>query len=73
MGYSIITSRHRYTEWVQFNNERCSPIWNHTVDSELYDHLIDPQEDLNLAYTPELGGILQTLKKQLHLGWRHVK
>lgn len=73
MGYSIITSHYRYTEWVRFNNKNCHPVWNITVDSELYDHWLDPQENLNLAYLPQLDKVLQNLKEQLRLGWRYAK
>ena len=42
IGYSIRTENHRYTEW---RNQDTDAL----VAAELYDHLIDPAEDRNLA------------------------
>lgn len=71
MGYSIRTDRYRYTEWIKFNNSDCTPIWTHRVAAELYDHLLDPEENRNMYYTPDLNFIKKKLSKQLRLGWRH--
>lgn len=67
MGYSVINSRYRYTEWVQFDHSKCSPLWNITISEELYDHLIDEEENLNLADKPELNHVISSLKKELRV------
>lgn len=72
MGYSIRTDRYRYTEWVKFNNTICKPVWNKQTAAELYDHLLDPEENSNLYYTPDLEFIKWKLRKQLILGWRYA-
>jgi hypothetical protein len=38
----------------------------------LYDHLIDPQENMNLASREELNFVTSSLRKQLILGWRYA-
>lgn len=67
MGYSVINNRYRYTEWVQFNHDKCIPLWNITVSEELYDHLIDGEENLNLAEKSELNYVIRSLKKELRV------
>lgn len=72
MGYSIRTARYRYTEWVEFNNTSFSPIWENKTAAELYDHLLDPEENDNLFFTPDLNFIKGELGRQLKLGWRYA-
>jgi len=51
MGYAIRTKRYRYTEWVHIKHLgglNYTPDWAHPADhEELYDHKIDPQENVN--------------------------
>jgi iduronate 2-sulfatase len=54
-GYSIRTEQYRYTEWNDSEKGR-----------ELYDHLTDPQELVNLAQIEGHDSIMDTLAKQLH-------
>lgn len=70
MGYSLRTARHRFTEWVHFNKKTFTPDWEKVVDEELYDHVLDPNENLNLADRPQLSDLIKLLKVQLHSGWR---
>lgn len=72
MGYSIRTQQYRYTEWVQFNHTSFKPDWKAVFGTELYDHQIDPDENLNLFGKPELNHICTLLRKQLILGWRYA-
>lgn len=72
MGYSIRTSRYRYTEWVHFNHTSFLANWTNVVSTELYDHLIDPNENLNLIGRPEMKYITDLLRKELILGWRYA-
>lgn len=73
MGYSIRTKRYRYTEWISFNHTNFKPNWSIVYGKELYDHLIDSKEDLNLENRPELLYIIKNLRKKLKLGWRHIQ
>ncbi len=42
MGYAMRTGRHRLIEWIDRKTAR-------TVAAELYDHLVDPHENTNIA------------------------
>ena len=55
MGYSLRTSRWRYTEWDEGKRGR-----------ELYDHDTDPKELTNLANDPTHAPTVATLSAQLH-------
>lgn len=70
MGYSIRTRRYRYIEWIKFNHTSFLPDWSKVFGKELYDHLIDPLENMNLATRPELNYVINSLHKKLILGWR---
>jgi iduronate 2-sulfatase len=54
MGYSLRTSRWRYTEWDEGRQGR-----------QLYDHDHDPQELRNLAEDPAHVETVEELSKQL--------
>jgi iduronate 2-sulfatase len=58
-GYSIVSDRHRYTEWGEGGKE----------GAELYDHANDPGELNNLAGDPAQKALIQRLSGQLH---RHI-
>lgn len=62
MGHSMRTDRYRFTEWKA----------NRTgfVEYELYDHLVDPQENANLARRPECAELVKRLATQLQAGWQ---
>jgi len=62
MGYSMRTDRYRFTEWsVPGTDYRAY---------ELYDHEVDPKENVNIANRPENAELVKQLAKQLHDGWR---
>ena len=63
MGYSIRTEKHRYTEWVNWKSKELAAI-------ELYDHTVDPDENINVAGSEENNTIIKELKENLNLGWR---
>ncbi|KAG8332959.1 hypothetical protein J6590_012728 [Homalodisca vitripennis] len=46
MGYSLRTAHYRYTEWPAWKG---TPLWTQMAGTELYDHSIDPDENINLA------------------------
>ena len=62
MGYSMRTDRYRYTEWlVKETGFRAR---------ELYDHENDPQENSNIANSPDHLSLVNGLTGMLHEGWR---
>jgi hypothetical protein len=60
MGYSLRTDRYRYTEWVQKSDRDATP-----AGVELYDHHVDPDENINLAGLPEHTALLAQLRQRL--------
>ena len=66
MGHSMRTDRYRYTEW------RPS-AGGQPVAVELYDHVTDPQENVNLAGRPEYKELVAQLHQQLEAGWQAAK
>lgn len=45
MGYSMRTSRWRYTEWAKWDGAKLKPDWSDLAGNELYDHKGDAPED----------------------------
>ncbi|CAH1794527.1 unnamed protein product [Owenia fusiformis] len=71
MGYSMRTERYRYTEWVKFNGKPdFTPNWFLLFASELYDHYVDPDENVNRAGVQAYASVKAQLSKTLHAGWR---
>jgi arylsulfatase A-like enzyme len=62
MGYSMRTKSFRYTEW---KNRETGEV----LARELYDHLKDPQENVNVAARPEYKQRIQRLSRMLEKGW----
>jgi len=63
MGYSIRTSRYRYNEWFDVYNGQLA-------GQELYDHLDDPGENINIAPDPSYSELVARLSSQLKAGWK---
>jgi arylsulfatase A-like enzyme len=63
MGYSMRTDRYRYTVWQQRKGGR-------HVAAELYDHLTDPDENVNVVASEENADLVARLQQQLDAGWR---
>ncbi len=63
MGYSMRTPRYRYTEWRGLDDGKVKA-------RVLFDHALDPAENVNLAARPEHAGLIERLSKQLNAGWR---
>ncbi|MCB0656012.1 MAG: sulfatase [Saprospiraceae bacterium] len=65
MGYSIKTKTHHYIEWHLW--DAGTGMRGDSVTSELYDNLIDPQENENI--TEQNAGLSYLLSQQLKAGW----
>ena len=61
-GYSVRTKDFRYTEW---RNAKTQKI----VAQELYDHRNDPNENVNVARSPESRNELSYAQSRLHNQW----
>lgn len=61
-GYSVRSKDFRYTEW---RHAKTGKI----VAQELYDHRSDPQENLNVAQSPERSDQLRYAQGRLHKQW----
>lgn len=70
MGYSVRTSRFRYTAWLKFNNITFKPDWSHIVAEELYDHKIDDEENHNVCRKRAYKSKRKQLQRKLKRGWR---
>lgn len=62
MGYSMRTDRYRFTEWRALNTD--------FREYELYDHTVDPKENVNVAGRPENAALVAQLIEQLHADWK---
>ena len=62
MGHSMRTKRYRFTEWTVPGTDFRAV--------ELYDHQVDPKENVNLAYRQENRQLVKQVTEQLHAGWR---
>ena len=63
MGYSMRTDRYRYTEWRDRKTGQLRA-------RELYDHLKDPEENVNVVNQPEYSQITKELAIVASKGWR---
>ena len=71
MGYTMRTNQYRYTEWVYFNVSIWRPQWNYSPSAvELYDHNVDPDENMNRASKPEYAQVKKQLAQKIRAGWR---
>ena len=72
MGYSIKTDKCRYTEWVPMVKREVEQgiydyylEWHNTTDIELYNHVNDIEENVNLAYDPAHKDLVEKNRKIL--------
>ena len=73
MGYTMRTDRYRYTEWVRVTGRPYYRIkWDKKAGVELYDHQIDPEENVNVYREKAYEVTVKELSKQLHDGWREA-
>ena len=66
MGYSVRSRTYRYTEWVRFNRRSFKPVWSSVEATELYDHSVDPGEDVNVSDDPRYMEVRDMLSNVLH-------
>ena len=66
MGYSVRSRTYRYTEWVRFNRRSFKPVWSSVEATELYDHSVDPGEDVNVSDDPRYIEVRDMLSNVLH-------
>lgn len=66
MGYTLRTDRYRYTEWQDRGTGKVR-------DRELYDHRVDPAENVNVAELPENGSFVADFGRMMETGWRGAK
>lgn len=62
MGYSMRTDRYRLTRWMSRDGREAA--------IELYDHQLDPQENVNLAGRPENQALVKELTEKMKGGWK---
>jgi iduronate 2-sulfatase len=66
MGYSVRTTRYRYTEWIDFDHVTCRGNWTQVYDRELYlTGSADPLETVNRASDPQYENTVGKLAKLL--------
>jgi len=67
MGYSMKTDQYRYTEWVSRDGKR-------TVEArELYDHVKDPAENVNVVTEAAYASVVPNLAKMMLAGWKDAR
>lgn len=67
MGYSMKTDQYRYTEWVTRDDKR------EILARELYDHIKDPAENVNVANDAAYASVVPDLAKMMLAGWQSVR
>ena len=63
IAFSIHTEQYRYTETI---------IGSQVFGKGLYDHYVDPDENINLANLPENAEIVASLRQRLRAGWQEA-
>merc|ERR1712048_899808 len=74
MGYSVRTSRWRYTEWAKWDGTTLKPDWSNLAGVELYDHAEDPPENSKVSFeqfenenvAEKFPEVVQQLSEALH-------
>jgi len=76
MGYSVRTSRWRYTEWFKFNTTTLKADFNRTIATELYDHAgdtggnFDEYDQVNVASDPANAKVVKEHAQIVRDGWQ---
>jgi iduronate 2-sulfatase len=64
MGYTVRTDRYRLVCWIDDRDRK------RVIATELYDHRVDPDENVNIAGKPENEELVKQLKKELKRVWQ---
>jgi len=64
MGYTVRTDRYRLVCWIDDRDRK------RVIATELYDHRIDPDENVNIANKPENKALVKQLMKELKQVWQ---
>ncbi len=67
IGYSMTTERYHYVQWHDWDNE--SELAGKQVAVELYDHQVDPDENVNIAGRRNHAARIRQMARQLKAGW----
>lgn len=59
MGYALRSRTHRFVAWFEFDPNSLQTNFNRVVAKELYDKIIDPQENINIADEPESHNVVK--------------
>lgn len=71
MGYSMRTEQYRFAKYINFDNMHdYKPIFGQVYGTELYDHSVDPEENVNRAGLSAYRNATEYLTKKLIQGWR---
>jgi len=77
MGYSMRTNRYRYNLWKVrrpwYKDLIARPLGLDIAGMELYDHLNDPGETINLADDPRYAEVLEQHQMMMSQGWKTMK
>lgn len=65
MGHTMRTRRYRYTEWKDVKTGKL-------LARELYDHMEDPQENINVIDDPKYSAAIKKLRQMMKVGWKGV-
>lgn len=65
MGYTLRTIRYRYTAWVRFSPITKTPDWHEILAEEMYDHKVDQEENINVAYSIRFERVKNKLKQTM--------
>ncbi len=71
MGLSLRTPQYRYTEYTQYDFWRHIPMWNMTVEAELYDYWSELSEGINRVTDPNYAEVRRHLQALLHSEWKN--
>ena len=67
MGYSMVTATHHYVEWRPWDHD--TKTAGDLVAVELYDLEADPEENVNVAGSPENAALIEELAARLAAGF----
>ena len=71
MGYAVRTDRYRYIEWYEWNHEKSER--GNFITSELYDHINDFEENINISSRSEYAELILALSTKLKMSGRENK